>query len=363
MVEILYKLTVQPAEQLLGLNASQFNFSLHGSVFQDLRFVVAMLVLYVTMVFTLPKFVSKSGQPSTATVNGKAVKAAASKDGERYTVLNTLFLAHNVILSAGSLLLLGLILENLVPRAINHGLMWAFCHHDSFEDDKRIQLFYFVNYLFKYYEFIDTIFMILKGKRVPFLHWFHHAMTMLLCFTQLQGRTALQWVPITINLFVHVIMYYYYAITSIPPPPNRPRKVIWWKRHLTTMQIVQFVIDVVVINYCLWVGINHRYPVILKNNLNYLNQFAFNLIPVDAIQYFLSPTWETLGRGLMPNNPLVLGGYVYEDRAGCYGDLVSGVFALLVINSYLILFIQFFIETYFGGKKAASAGVSKKKGE
>jgi len=50
------------------------------------------------------------------------------------------------------------------------------------------------------------------------------------------------WVPIGLNLMVHVFMYYYYAVATLGYK-------VWWKRHLTTLQIAQFIIDVVV---CSW---------------------------------------------------------------------------------------------------------------
>ena len=43
------------------------------------------------------------------------------------------------------------------------------------------------------------------------------------------------------NLAVHVAMYYYYARTAISSRP------IWWKKYLTTLQIIQFVIDITII--------------------------------------------------------------------------------------------------------------------
>jgi len=155
--------------------------------------------------------------------------------------LDLLGRVHNLFLSVISGILLILIANEVLPL-LKNGLRWAICDYGAW--NHKLELLYYINYLIKWYELLDTAFLVLRKKPLEFLHWFHHSMTMVLTFIQLQGRTSVSWVPITLNLIVHVFMYYYYYRTA---GGHR----VWWKQHLTTMQITQFVIDLVAVFYCI----------------------------------------------------------------------------------------------------------------
>lgn len=88
------------------------------------------------------------------------------------------------------------------------------------------------------YEFVDTLFLILRKKPILFLHVYHHAATFLLTYVQQVHHSTVQWIPILLNLCVHVVMYYYYYLQASGV------KRIPWKRWVTVFQIVQFVLDV-----------------------------------------------------------------------------------------------------------------------
>ncbi|CAN7002747.1 unnamed protein product [Brassica rapa subsp. trilocularis] len=93
-----------------------------------------------------------------------------------------------------------------------------------------------VFYLSKILEFGDTILIIL-GKsiqRLSFLHVYHHATVVVMCFLWLRTRQSMFPVALLTNSTVHVIMYGYYFLCAVG---SRPR----WKRLVTDCQIVQFV--------------------------------------------------------------------------------------------------------------------------
>jgi GNS1/SUR4 family len=151
----------------------------------------------------------------------------------------------------------------------------------------RLAFLYYVNYLLKFYEFIDTAILVLRGKPTIFLHVYHHAATAVLVWSQLRAQSCMQWVVISINLLVHVIMYFYYLARALDIK-------IWWRSWLTALQIIQFVIDVAACAYAM----THR--------AMFENGFS---------------------------------GYVK-----CGGAWNESYFGIAILSSYLLLFISFYIQ-------------------
>lgn len=137
---------------------------------------------------------------------------------------------HNIALSLSSLLLLVIMLEEVLRLGSTGGLYYSICSQRMYTP--RMETLYMINYYFKYWEFIDTFFLVVKKKPLMFLHVYHHMATAVLCFIEIEYTTPMQWVVITLNLAVHVVMYGYYAMATLRIPCP-------WKRYITVFQIVQ----------------------------------------------------------------------------------------------------------------------------
>jgi elongation of very long chain fatty acids protein 6 len=95
-------------------------------------------------------------------------------------------------------------------------------------------------------EWVDTAFLVLRKRRVIFLHWFHHLATALYClhatvYSAVSDTTGTQFAAM--NLVVHGVMYGYYALTSV-------RRFSWTPMlalYVNTMQALQMLFGIAVI--------------------------------------------------------------------------------------------------------------------
>ncbi|XP_066965721.1 very long chain fatty acid elongase 7-like [Macrobrachium rosenbergii] len=96
-------------------------------------------------------------------------------------------------------------------------------------------------YISKLVDFIDTIFFVVHKKydHISLLHVSHHALMPVSTWFGLRyqpgGHATFMGF---LNSFVHVVMYSYYLLAAMGP---RIRPYLWWKKYITTIQMVQFV--------------------------------------------------------------------------------------------------------------------------
>ncbi|XP_073995505.1 very long chain fatty acid elongase 7-like isoform X2 [Rhodnius prolixus] len=104
-------------------------------------------------------------------------------------------------------------------------------------------------------DLLDTVIFCLKKKQshVTFLHVYHHVvMKLATSFSLFNHYTVdLNTIMAGLNSFVHVAMYTYYLLANMGP---RMRRYLWWKSHLTKLQILQFLVIITLLAKLQWQG-------------------------------------------------------------------------------------------------------------
>uniref|UniRef100_A0A4W3KHL5 Elongation of very long chain fatty acids protein n=1 Tax=Callorhinchus milii TaxID=7868 RepID=A0A4W3KHL5_CALMI len=116
----------------------------------------------------------------------------------------------------------------------------------------------------KYLTVFIAIFFVLRKKnsQVTFLHVYHHS---IMPFTWWFGVKfapgGLGTFHALVNCVVHVIMYAYYGLSAMGPVYQ---KYLWWKKYMTTIQLIQFVtITVHIGQFFFMKNCQYQYPVFL----------------------------------------------------------------------------------------------------
>lgn len=85
------------------------------------------------------------------------------RDSPRYHP-KFIFQLHNFLLTFVSAALLLLLIEQLIPQLVNHGFYYTICSSEAWT--QKHELLYYLNYLVKWWELADTVFLVLKKKKL-----------------------------------------------------------------------------------------------------------------------------------------------------------------------------------------------------
>lgn len=102
----------------------------------------------------------------------------------------------------------------------------------------RMSWWYFFS---KFIDFFDTFVFVLRKKnsQITSLHIIHHSTIPIFAWFGAKyaggGNTSFGG---TLNMMVHMVMYFYYFLAAL----GVRKEMLWWKKYLTTMQMIQFVL-------------------------------------------------------------------------------------------------------------------------
>ncbi|XP_050039708.2 very long chain fatty acid elongase AAEL008004-like [Dermacentor andersoni] len=188
------------------------------------------------------------------------------KDRKPFNIIN-IVRCYNLFMVAVAAVFLYL---HLKMTYLPGGRYSLWCQGITGESDDELERYYKYGWFFiavRYADLLDTVFCVLRKKfnQITHLHVIHHTMvTVNVWYYALfapEGQPAL---GLAMNAFVHVVMYFYYFLATLGP---RVRKHLWWKKYLTTLQIVQFVIAILHISIPLFVDCGFPKSIIISGGL------------------------------------------------------------------------------------------------
>lgn len=212
------------------LDPGGFKWDPVSTPFANPNFVVLVWLIYWTVVFGLGKVMQHREPFALPGIPG----------------IHNLFLA-----SWSAAMFLGLAVA-MVAQHRQFGVRALFCAESEAQVDPMMQYCLYIFYLSKFYELFDTVILRLKKKKLIFLHWYHHSIVLAMTWSWLHWRIAFACGGMLANTLVHVFMYYYYYVTSFPGVQ------VWWKKYITTMQLVQFATSFVLTVVFRWYSYDGR---------------------------------------------------------------------------------------------------------
>jgi len=211
------------------------------------------------------------------------------KDKKPFEVRTLLFL-WNIFLAIFSIFGTYRMLPELLFSLDRYGFHYSVCSSTFYKGNTGIWGALFA--VSKVVELVDTLFIVLKKRPLIFLHWYHHIITLWVCWYAGVSNLAVgRWYAV-MNYVVHSIMYTYYGFRTL-----KFRIPIFVNQLITTIQILQMIIGIYV-TYSAYVYMNSGLP--------------------------------------------------------CHGNSEVLIYALLMYFSFFILFANYFFKTYIRPKPAKS---------
>mmetsp|Transcript_7572 Transcript_7572/g.22702 ORF Transcript_7572/g.22702 Transcript_7572/m.22702 type:complete len:173 (+) Transcript_7572:279-797(+) len=104
----------------------------------------------------------------------------------------------------------------LASLFVQHGLYFTSCAPAAWYGEGLSGFFVLLFVCSKIAELMDTVLLLLAGKPVIALQWWHHSTVLLYCWHSYSTRIATGLWFAAMNYSVHAVMYGYFALMSTP---------------------------------------------------------------------------------------------------------------------------------------------------
>mmetsp|Transcript_3 Transcript_3/g.6 ORF Transcript_3/g.6 Transcript_3/m.6 type:complete len:409 (-) Transcript_3:253-1479(-) len=169
-------------------------------------------------------------------------------------------------------------------------------------------------------ELIDTLFIVLRKRKLITLHWYHHVTVLLFCWHAWATFALTGIVFAAINASVHAIMYAYYAYTALGYRPTA------YAIYITLIQIAQMVVGTAVTFY-------------IGYDMAFVTPQPFRLD--------MKLNWDPLDKNI-------------NTEPSCKGaNSSNAIFGVIMYASYLYLFCLFFYMAYLRPKTKKTTAAKK----
>ena len=150
----------------------------------------------------------------------------------------------NIFLSVFSMVGLSACLPVMARSLLSNGLNFTTCAPAAWYGLGWNGLWVALFIYSKFFELIDTVLLLLAGRPVILLHWWHHLTVLLYCWHSYSTRIATGMWFATMNYGVHSVMYAYFAATQHSKAARLAVKP--FAIYITLIQLVQMVVGIAV---------------------------------------------------------------------------------------------------------------------
>merc|ERR1712061_435327 len=130
----------------------------------------------------------------------------------------------------------------MLHTVFKHGLYFTCCAPATWYGDNWCGLFVGLFIYSKIFELFDPVLLLLAGKPVIALQWWHHSTVLLYCWHSYSVRIATGAWFACMNYSVHSVMYGYFAVTAT----KYRKKVVPYAIYITLMQLLQMLVGMFV---------------------------------------------------------------------------------------------------------------------